>query len=221
MFPFLKSLNSFRESRLYTYVLMSIAISGLLILGLITFFTWLGATEINLQPKWLDLGITFLIGILSGIAGWFMFPAFMILVAGFFQEAIIQKVAAAEYDPDVSVATDGLFTDLKHDLLFTAKAIGLNILILPTYVLGIGFIFSVLLNGFLLGREFFVLVARYYEGNKNAHELFRYHRNGLVLSGLFFTGLSLIPIVNTIVPILAVVWMVHVYHFLRHKKTQP
>ena len=104
--------------------------------------------------------------------------------------------------------------DVVHDIRFTLKAVGLNLLILPFYLIGIGFVLSVLLNSYLLGREFFESAAGYHLGKPQAREIGRGHRMRIYSSGLVLTLLTLIPLVNLFVPIIAVVWMVHVFHGL-------
>jgi CysZ protein len=99
-----------------------------------------------------------------------------------------------------------------HDLGFTLRALFLNILVLPLYFFGIGFIVSIVLNSYLLGREFFIAAAGYHLGKPAAGNLARRHRKTVYGGGFVITLLTLVPVVNLFMPILATVWMVHVYH---------
>ena len=104
-----------------------------------------------------------------------------------------------------------LFADLK----FTLWALFLNLLVLPLYLFGVGVLVSILLNSYLLGREFFEAVAGYHIGKPQAHKLGQQHRATVYGGGFAITLMTLVPLLNLFVPIIAIVWMVHVYHGLR------
>jgi CysZ protein len=107
--------------------------------------------------------------------------------------------------------------DFVHDIKFTLRALLLNILILPFYFFGAGFILSIALNSYLLGREFFESAAGYHLGKIQAAELGRQYKGAVYCGGFVITLLTLVPFLNILVPIWAVVWMVHVYHFVQKK----
>jgi CysZ protein len=92
------------------------------------------------------------------------------------------------------------------------KALSLNLLVLPLYLLGIGFFVSIALNTYLLGHEFFESVAGHHYGKPKARRLSKQHPRRVYLGGLVITLVSLTPVLNLFVPVIAVVWMVHVFH---------
>ena len=94
------------------------------------------------------------------------------------------------------------------------KAVCLYLLVVPFYFFGICFALYILLNIYLLGREFFESAAGYHLGKPLARELGRKHKKMVYGSGFVITMLTLIPGVNLFAPIIAVVWMVHLYHGL-------
>jgi CysZ protein len=178
--------------------------------------TWLTAKLVTLEMGWLDAAVNWVVGIVLGIGGWFMLPAFVVLVAGVFQEVTIDRVEQAEYPDRTRKEEPHFWPDILHDLRFTLKALALNILILPFYIVGVGFVFSVVLNSYLLGREFFESAAGYHLGKPRAREIGRNHRGRVYGSGLVLTLLTLVPVINLFVPVIAIVWMVHLYHSLPH-----
>ncbi|MCK5091353.1 MAG: EI24 domain-containing protein, partial [Gammaproteobacteria bacterium] len=93
-------------------------------------------------------------------------------------------------------------------------ALFLNIVILPFYLLGIGFIMSIVLNSYLLGREFFESAAGYHSGKPEAMVLGQKNKAVMYGGGFVITCLTLVPVINLFVPVIAIVWMVHVYHGL-------
>ena len=76
---------------------------------------------------------------------------------------------------------------------------------------------SVVLNSYLLGREFFESVVGYHTGKPEAMILGQRNRKAMYGGGLTITLITLIPVINLFSPILATVWMVHVYHQLKQK----
>jgi len=207
-----KTLHSITQARLISLMLLCAALGFLLVLALVAGITWLTADMVSLERQWLDTTINWLVGIATGIGGWFMLPVLVVIIAGVFQEITIHRVEQAEYPDEMRSEEPHFWADILHDVRFTIKALTLNLLVLPLYFFGIGFVLSVLLNSYLLGREFFESAAGYHLGKPQARELGRRHRRMVYGSGFVFTLLTLTPIVNLISPIIAIVWMVHVYH---------
>jgi CysZ protein len=144
-----------------------------------------------------------------------MLPALVVLIAGMFQERTIDRVERAYYPDEVRKEEPRFWPDVKHDIRFTLWALFLNILVLPLYFIGIGFIVSIALNSYLLGREFFEGAAGYHVGKPEAEKLGQQNKAAVYGGGLVITLMTLLPGVNLFVPIFAIVWMVHVYHGLR------
>lgn len=194
------------------------AVSALVVVvALVSGITWLTANLVSVQWQWLDISINWLVGIVLGVGGWFMLPVLVVLISGAFQETTIHRVERLEYPQEMRSGEPHFWPDVLHDIRFTLKAAVLNLLILPFYLIGIGFVLSVLLNSYLLGREFFESAAGYHLGKPKAREIGRSHRMLIYTSGLVLTLLILIPGINLFAPIVAVVWMVHVYHGLPQK----
>jgi len=209
-----KTVHSVTQPRLVVLMFLCAFLAIVVVALLVAAITWLTAGLVTLEHHWLDTTINWLVGIISGIGGWFMLPVLVVLISGAFQEITIHRVELAEYPEKVRTREPGFWTDIVHDIRFTLKAVGLNLLVLPFYFIGIGFVLSVLLNSYLLGREFFEAAAGYHLGKPMARELGRRNRKQVYSSGFVITLLTLLPIANLFVPIIAVVWMVHLYHGL-------
>lgn len=191
-----------------TCALLAIAVALAGVAGI----TWISDQVITIRTGWLDMLVNFIIGALSGICGWFMLPALTVFISGMFQEKAIYRVDQAFYPDALPDRTPEFWPDIVHDIRFTLWALFLNMLILPLYLIGIGFIVSVLLNSYLLGREFFESAAGFHVGRANAVNLGRQNRKRIYVSGFIITLMTLVPLLNLFVPIIAVVWMVHIYH---------
>ena len=210
-----RTLKTLTHKQMLGIMVLCAFLAVTLVLLLTGGLTWLTASLVNIERGWLDSLINWLTGIVLGIGGWFMLPALVVLVSGVFQEITINKVEKIDYPGKTREQEPHFWPDLLHDIRFTIKALLLNILVLPFYLVGVGFFLSIALNSYLLGREFFESAAGYHMGKPNARQLGRQHRSIVYSSGLVLTLLALLPIVNLFVPIIAIVWMVHVYHSLR------
>ncbi len=193
--------------------MLACAAFALIIVVILTVaLTWLTADLVAIDNKWFDALFTASVGILTGVGGWFMLPSLIVVIAGFFQEAVIRHVERKDYPYAGQQAALPFWPELLHDLRFTAWSILLNLLMLPFYLIGIGFVMSVALNSYLVGREFFEGVAGYHLGKAQAKALRRQYRKTVLGGGFVITLLTLIPGVNLFAPLLAVIWMIHVYH---------
>jgi CysZ protein len=214
MFPFARTLGSVTKADLLGLMLACAGLAVAVVFVAVGSLTWLTAHLVNIQIGWLDSLVNWLAGGILGIAGWFMLPAIIVLVAGVFQERTIHRVELAYYPDEVRTQEPRFWPDLKHDLRFTMRALLLNVLVLPLYLFGIGFIVSVVLNSYLLGREFFESAAGYHIGKPQAKTVGQQNKAAVYGGGLVITLMTLAPVINIFVPIFAIVWMVHVYHGL-------
>ena len=220
IFPFSKTFNSIFKAKLLTIMLACALLAIILIFVLVTAITWISAVLIQIEIGWLDTLVGWLVGILTGIGGWFILPVLTVLIAGMFQETVIYRVEFVFYPDKVRIEAPKFWPDIWHDIKFTFWALILNIIILPLYFIGIGFIASILLNSYLLGREFFESASGYHLGKREAKILGSQNRSVIFIGGLVITLMALVPVLNLFVPIIAVVWMVHVYHSIKIEKLE-
>ena len=96
---------------------------------------------------------------------------------------------------------------------FVLVAVALNVLALPVYLLSTVFAPLVFfaLNGYLLGREYFEMVALRRVDLAAALALRRRYLGRLWLVGAGFAFLMTVPIVNLVTPVLATAIMVHLF----------
>ena len=71
------------------------------------------------------------------------------------------------------------------------------------------------LNGYLLGREYFELVAQRRLTAVEATALRRTRRARVFLAGAVIAFLFTVPLVNLITPIIATAFMLHIYEGMR------
>lgn len=219
MYPFAKTFASCRRAKLFGLMLASASLALILVVLVAVGITWLTARLVNLERGWLDILVNWVVGAAAGIGGWFMLPVLVVLLAGIFQEAVIRRVEQVDCPEVKRSSVPRFWADAGHDLMFTLRALLLNLLVLPLYLLGIGFVVAIVLNSYLLGREFFIGAAGYHLGRPAAALLVRQHRKTVYGGGLVLTLLTLVPVINLFMPIFATVWMVHAYQGLRQSGT--
>jgi CysZ protein len=223
MYPLVKTFNSLKKANLFGLMFACALLAVIVIFGAVGSVTWITDRFVAIQRGWLDTLFNWVVGVLTGIGGWFMLPALTVLVSSLFQEAAIQRVERVYYPDVIRSEVLKFWPEILHDLKFTGLAVALNVLIMPLYLLGIGFPASILLNSYLLGREFFESAAGYHLGKTSARELGLRHKKAMYGGGFAITVMAIVPFLNLFVPILAIVWMVHVYHQIRiqeHQRTQ-
>lgn len=215
MFPLNKTLSSIHTSRLYG-LMCFVAFLGLFQILLAMF----GITYINqlwspLDKSWMNTMISVILGVVTGIGAWFILPVLVAANSGIFIEYIISKVERKEYPEFIRKSAPRFWPDIFHDIHFLVLGVSLNVMLIPFYFLGgFGIICSVILNSYLLGREFFEASVGYYHGKKEARRIGKLNLKIRNISGLVATLIALIPVANLFVPIVMVIWNLHLYHEL-------
>lgn len=186
-------------------LIVTILALSLFFLGASAFFFWLFA------GSWLAWLGTF--G--AGIFAWFLFPAITPVIVNFFDTRIVGIIENRDYPQAEKIQQPPFMKEFLHDLAFTMKALLLNILALPFYLIPI---FNLLLfyglNGYLLGREFFVMVARQHMPIEAAVQLHKRHNKIVGLAGTCLAVAATVPIVNLFAPIWGIALMTHLFHAL-------
>jgi CysZ protein len=95
----------------------------------------------------------------------------------------------------------------------------LNLVVLPVYIVALFIPFLSLalflvLNGYLLGREYFELVATRHMPPAEARLLRKRKGGQIYLAGMVIAGLFAVPFLNLLAPILGAAFMMHVYKAL-------
>ena len=167
---------------------------------------------------WLEFDINWLGGLATGALTWFLFPSAISAVIGFFLEDIASAVERRHY-PNLppANATSTAITVLAT-FRFLAIILSLNILMLPFLLTGPLFPFVFYsINGYLLGREYFELVAFRRTGPTEAKALRKKHAFQLFLVGIFVAFMLTVPIVNLLAPIITTGMMVHLFEDFSHR----
>lgn len=183
--------------------------------GLATIVGWMGDTF-----DWLA-GLAFFGTLL--IATFLMFPAVMVIVVGLFLDQVAEVVEQRHYPELGEPRQQPMLETLSSTVKFAAIIVLLNVLVLPIYLIlliipGANLLLYYLLNGYLIGREFFELAAFRRMEPGEAHRLRKTYRGKVMMAGVMLTFLMTIPVVNLLAPVLGAAFMVHVTQDLTRRQ---
>lgn len=206
------------RSLLIRSLLWSLAILAVLCIGI---WVFLGTTRL-FDEMWLENTADVAGGLGAVVLAYLLFPAAIGLISSLFLDAIADQVEARHY-PDGKGTRE---ISVKENLVVAARFTGLlllvNLIALPVYLVLLFFppvliAFSALVNGYLMGREYFELVALRHMDPQAARAAFRRNRNRLSVAGAVIAVMLGIPLVNLLAPIVATAFMVHLFADLRRR----
>jgi uncharacterized protein involved in cysteine biosynthesis len=191
-------------------ILLTIAALTGFVLATSALFAWLA---VYLQHYAFAAYLPWLGSIGSAAIAWLLFPGITPIIISFFDLRITRLIEQHEYPAAPQPMGAPFLPEFLHDVRFALFAIFLNILVLPLYLLpGLNLVLFYLLNGYLLGREYFVMVARRHMPVIEAEALRRRHGRVVLSAGVLLTLMATIPFVNLVAPFWGVAVMVHLYH---------
>ncbi|TYC49487.1 sulfate transporter family protein [Rhodobacterales bacterium] len=167
---------------------------------------------VELPYGWMETALSILTGIGAIFVLGFLIAPISALFAGLFQDEIADIVEERDYPGDRPGRALPLSQSIVQTIKFTGVVIlgnlfALFLLLIP----GINLVAFFLVNGYLLGREFFEFAAMRFLPAEEA-KAFRKARGGTVfLAGLVIAGLLAVPILNLVTPIFATIFMMHLY----------
>lgn len=219
-----RALGQLDDARFLRVVARAVAITVLLLAGFVwggvTLFGWLLPDTVSLPwigqidfaiawVSWAALGLLVLLSVVL------MMPVASVFV-GFFLDDVADAVESRHY-PALGLVEPLPMTDVILDSLrFLGLMIAVNLVALVIYLLSTifaPFVFWIV-NGFLLGREYFQLVAARRLGHARATQLRKRHFFEIWTLGAIMAVPLSIPLVNLFVPVLGVAAFCHMFHRL-------
>lgn len=189
---------------------------------------WLVLTILGLlMPETLVLPV---IGEVSGLGGLVSVASLLVMIllsvvlmvpvasafSGLFLDRVAEAVEDRHYPGLPKARGQTLGQSLIDSVNFLGVIIAANVLSLGLYPFA-GPLVPVLfwtINGYLLGREYFQLVALRRLSRQQAHDLRRRHAGLIWLAGILMAAPLSVPLVNLFVPVLAAATFTHLFHVL-------
>jgi CysZ protein len=166
---------------------------------------------------WVDQSIAAIGGVGAVIVAGLLFPGAMVAVQGIFLDDAALAVETRHYADSIGTAPP-FARSLWSSLRLAGITIVLNLLVLPFYVLPAVNLFVFYgLNGYLLGREYFELVAIRHLTFEEARTLRRRNRGTTFVAGVAIAVLFTVPVLSWFMPAFAAAFMVHVFEGVRRR----
>ncbi|TIV14169.1 MAG: sulfate transporter family protein, partial [Mesorhizobium sp.] len=134
------------------------------------------------------------------------------IVAGLFLDDIAEVVERTDYPDD----PPGRAVPALHSLALAIKFFGVVVLgnivaLLLLLVPGVNIAAFFIVNGYLLGREFFEFAAMRFRPEAEAKALRRKYAGTVFLAGLVIALFLAVPLLNLLTPLFAAAMMVHLH----------
>jgi CysZ protein len=171
--------------------------------------------------------LNWLVDLLGGLGvlvlSWLLFPAVVTMIMSFYLERVAAAVEALDYPGRGAPRPQPVSEMVSVMLRLTALTLLLNILTLPVYLLvpGINLILFLALNGYLLGRGYFEVVALRRLDAGEARRVRSRFAGRIFLGGVVIAGLFALPFVNLVAPVIATAFMLHIFEALPRIEPHP
>jgi len=211
---------------------MFIKTLGLTVLALVAL--WFGLTSLVewLALPWLQTllpGIPSWAGWLGGIIAAIVLAFGMALlvapvtavIAGLFLDDVAEVVERTDYPRDpvgrAMPALRSLVLAIKFlGVVILGNIVALMLLLVP----GINIAAFFVVNGYLLGREFFEFAAMRFRPEDEARALRRQYAGTVFLAGLVIAAFLAVPLLNLVTPIFAAAMMVHLHKAISARESR-
>ena len=219
---FFRSVGQLSDPRFRSVLLKGLALTIGLLIAVTIAMTWLVGF---LVPDTLSLPFIGEVSWVGGIAGWAAFLVMMVLsvvlmvpVAGAFTGIFLDEVADAveeQHYPELSPAPHVPMVETIRDSVgFFGVIVGVNLiaLILFFFVGPFAPMLFWVVNGYLLGREYFQMAAMRRVGREQAKQLRSRHNLQIWTAGTLMAIPLSIPLVNLLIPIVGAATFTHLFH---------
>lgn len=221
---FLRAVAQLADPRFRRVLWLGIALSFALLVAAYAILLWVID---SFDPEALELPVVGPVTWLGDLLGWaslflmlYLSMFLMIPVASAITSLFLDDVAAAVEDrhyphlppvPRVGVMQGIIDTVNFLGVLVAANILAIALIALLPWSYPVVF---VLMNGWLLGREYFQIAAMRRAGRTGAAALRARHAGEIWLAGCLMTIPLAVPLVNLLIPVLGAATFTHLYHRL-------
>jgi len=163
--------------------------------------------------------------LVAGFGSYILFPGVVTMVMGLLTDKIADAVEE-EYYPNRLGAREVPYADLvlgaaKLTLIMLAVNLVFVIPYIILFFMG-GFPFIILfvaVNGYMLGREYFEMVAVRHMDQHDRNALRRANSGSLFMGGALIAGMFMVPFLNILAPIIGAAVMTHIFQHIVARPT--
>jgi uncharacterized protein involved in cysteine biosynthesis len=215
---FTKALAQATDPKFIKVMAMGVGLTLLLLLGVTFGLQLLLPDSISLpwigEIAWLSTVLSGFLLISAFIGSVFLMIPVASLFTGLFLDQVADAVEAKHY-PNMSPTPRASFLDgLGETGRFLGLMLVVNLCALVVYLVATVFAPFVFwaVNGFLLGREYFQMVALRRMSAPDAKALRKRVGGQVFMAGVLMAFVLTIPVINLFVPVLATAMFTHLYH---------
>jgi len=157
--------------------------------------------------------------LMLGLSAFLMVPVASAFT-GLFLEDVARAVEARHYPQLAEERRLPFFEAFRQTVNFLGVVVVVNVLALFLYPFAgpLAPLVFWSVNGFLLGREYFTLVALRHLPAEEVRALRARHSGRLWLAGTLMAAPLSVPVVNLLIPVLGVATFTHIFHRLRAER---
>ncbi len=218
---FLLALGDLRDPRVLRVLAVSLAVTLLLMAVVAAGLGWGATWLVGDRLAW-GTGAGRMAGLAAAVGavllGWLLFRTIAIAVLGLLADGVVEAVERRRY-PAAHLRARPVSTGraARMALGSVARAVAINLLLAPAYLAllasGIGTpLLFLAVNGWLLGRDLFDMVAARHLPPAAMRQLRAATRGQRMLLGLAGTGLLVVPLLGLLGPVLGAAAATHWYH---------
>ena len=198
--------------------LKTVSISIIVILSVAMIIWGLFNSVQIFELNFLNKLISWAVSIILFITASAVLGPLMAVLGSIYSEEIAHHVEKKHYPNRVGHRFVGVTESIKTGGHLLLKSLLVNTLLIPIYIVG-GFfpIISVLIffgvNGYLLGREFFEIVASRHIGRDERVLFWKTNRGGSIFVGVIIVCFSTVPLLNLVSAMLGVIITTHFFQY--------
>ncbi|MHB2267208.1 sulfate transporter family protein [Aliihoeflea sp. PC F10.4] len=165
--------------------------------------------------RWADwfgvfAGIAAGLGLAAGLA--LLIAPVTAIIAGLFLDDVAEVVEKRQYPEDppgeaVPLVRAAILSLKFFGIVILGNLLALTLLLVP----GVNLIAFFVVNGYLLGREFFEFAAMRFRSEDEAKALRKRHSGTVLIAGFMIAALLAVPVLNLATPLFAAALMVHLH----------
>jgi CysZ protein len=188
------------KSLLLTVVLFAAVLFGLyLLLSWVTILPW----------AWLETVIELIAGAGVLLALLFLMGPVTAMFAGLFLDGVADSIETRDYPDDrQGVPLSGL-ASVAVGLKFMLAVLAANLAVLPFFLVGIGAVGWLVANSYLIGREYFGMIAARYMPPAEAEAFRKTNALRVTAAGVIPALLSIVPLANIVTPVFSTAYFVY------------
>ena len=207
----IRALEDVMSPRFRGVLWKSIGLTILLFVGILVVLEIALSLLTGIPWPWLETVLAVAAGLGVFAALFFLIAPVTAVFAGLFLDEIAELVEGRDYPQDLTGKPLSVTKSLIISLQFGVVVLLVNLLLLPTLFFGIGALLMAIANAYLLGREYFSMIAMRHLPVRQANELRKANMGRIFAAGLIPAGLVLVPFVNILVPLFSTSYFVHIF----------